>query len=161
VEQADSFARLPQQLLHDVVVKLRPIPGGLELPAVDDVAHEIDGVGFVMAQEVEQLVGLAAARPQMDVRQKQRSNPPRASREPFKHSSPCAWRAYQCFLLQTHDPRAGGAALAGNLLTPALTALLTDWIGRAGLSCRHTAAKPHPRLNRHVFDPMFERSVRP
>ena len=95
VEQADPFARLPQQLLHDVVVKLRPIPGGLELPAVDDVAHEIDGVGFVMAQEVEQLVGLAAARPQMDVRQKQRSNPPRASREPFKHSLPCAWRAYQ------------------------------------------------------------------
>jgi hypothetical protein len=48
-----------------------------------------------MAQEVEKLVGLAAARSEMDVRQKQRSNPPRASREPFKHSVSCASRAYQ------------------------------------------------------------------
>src|SRR5262249_56341528 len=95
VEQADSFARLPQQLLHDVVVKLRPIPGGLELPAVDDVAHAIDGVGFVMPHTVDKLVSLAAARSEMDVRQKQRSNPPRASREPFKHSVSCASRAYQ------------------------------------------------------------------
>ena len=29
VEQAHSLARLTQQLLHDIVVKLRPIPGGL------------------------------------------------------------------------------------------------------------------------------------
>jgi hypothetical protein len=48
-----------------------------------------------MAQEVEQLVGLATARSEMDVRQKQRSNPPRAARVPFKHALPCAWRAYQ------------------------------------------------------------------
>src|SRR5947209_809905 len=86
---------LAQQLLHDVVVKLRPIPSGPELPAVDDVAHQIDGLGFVMAQEVEKLLGLAAARSQMDIRQKQCSNPPRASRHSFKHPLSCAWRAYQ------------------------------------------------------------------
>ena len=80
VEYANPFARLAQQLLHDVVMKLRPIPSGPELPAVDDVAHQIDGLGFVMAQKVEKLLGLAAARSQMDIRQKQCSNPPRASR---------------------------------------------------------------------------------
>ena len=53
VEQADAFARLAQQLLHHVIVKLRPIPCGFQLPAVDDVAYEVDGVGFVMAQQIE------------------------------------------------------------------------------------------------------------
>jgi hypothetical protein len=53
---------LAQQLLHHVIVKLRPIPGGFQLPAVDDVAYEVDGVGFVKAQQIEQLVSLAAAR---------------------------------------------------------------------------------------------------
>jgi hypothetical protein len=59
-----------QQLLHDIVVKLRPIPGGFKLPAVNDVADEINGVGLVTAQQIEQLVSLAAARSEMDVRQK-------------------------------------------------------------------------------------------
>ena len=90
VEYANPFARLAQQLLHDVVMKLRPIPSGPELPAVDDVAHQIDGLGFVMAQKVEKLLGLAAARSQMDIRQKQCSNPPRASRHSFKHPLSCA-----------------------------------------------------------------------
>jgi hypothetical protein len=48
-----------------------------------------------MAQEVEKPVGLAAARSQMDIRQKQRSNPSRASRHSIKHPLSCAWRAYQ------------------------------------------------------------------
>src|SRR5262249_30617740 len=91
VDQANSFARLSQKFLYDVVVKLRPIPGRLELPAVDDVADEIDGLGFVMAKKVEKLVRLATAGSEMDVRQEQRSNPPRAARHPFKHSLSCAW----------------------------------------------------------------------
>ncbi len=70
VEQAHAFTRLTQQLLHDVVVKLRPIPGGFKLPAVNDVTDEINCVGFVTAQQIEELVGLAAARSEMDVRQK-------------------------------------------------------------------------------------------
>jgi len=97
VKQPDALARLPQQLLHDVIVKLRPIPRGLQLPAVDDIAHEIDGVGFVVAQEVEKLVRLAAARSEMDVRQKQRSNPAGLTRQPFRHPFSCARprRAYR------------------------------------------------------------------
>src|SRR5262249_34474440 len=58
-------------------------------------------------------------------------------------------------------PGGGAAARAATLRAPALTALVTDWRGRAGPSCRHEAVRPHTRLNRHVFDPMFERSVRP
>src|SRR6266545_798187 len=53
VEQAHAFPRLTQQLLHDVVVKLRPIPGGFKLPAVNDVTDEINCVGFVTARSEE------------------------------------------------------------------------------------------------------------
>ena len=67
VDDARALAGLPQQFLHDVVVRLRPIPGRAQRPAVDDVADEIDRFGFVTAEEVEQLVGLAAARSEMHV----------------------------------------------------------------------------------------------
>ncbi len=46
-------------------------------PAVDDVADQIDRLGFVMAEEVEQLVGLAAARAEMHVGDEQRAKPSR------------------------------------------------------------------------------------
>ena len=52
IDQAHALAGLPQKLLHHVVVALRPVPGGLELPAVDDVADEIDRVRLMPAQEV-------------------------------------------------------------------------------------------------------------
>ena len=38
-----------------------------QLPAVDDVADQIDRVGIVIAQEVEQAFGLAAARAEMNI----------------------------------------------------------------------------------------------
>ena len=72
VDHVRPFARLAQNLLDDVVMRLRPIPPALEPPAIDDVAHEIKPVGFVLAQEVEQEIGLAAGRAQMDVRQEDR-----------------------------------------------------------------------------------------
>ena len=43
-------------------------------PAVDDVADQEDRVGIVVAQEVEKPLGLAAARAEMDVGEKQRAN---------------------------------------------------------------------------------------
>jgi hypothetical protein len=49
-----ALARLAQQLLHHVVVRLRPVPAALELPAVDDVAHQVQGATARRAQEVEQ-----------------------------------------------------------------------------------------------------------
>ena len=45
VDDARALARLAQQLLHDVVVRLRPVPALLQPPAVDDVADEIDRLG--------------------------------------------------------------------------------------------------------------------
>ena len=44
-----------------------------EPPAVDDVADEIEIFGLVLLQEVEQHLGLAAARAQMDVREEDRA----------------------------------------------------------------------------------------
>ena len=66
-----------QQLLHHVVVRLRPIPGRAQRPAVDDVADEIDRLGVVMAEEIEQPVGLAAARAEVHVGDEQRAKPSR------------------------------------------------------------------------------------
>ena len=71
INDAGALAGLPQQLLHDVVVLLRPVPAGLQLPAVDDIADEIDGIGVVVTQEVEKLAGLAAARAEMHIGNKE------------------------------------------------------------------------------------------
>ena len=67
VDDARALARLAQQLLHHVVVALRPVPAALQAPAVDDVADQVDLVGVVVLQEIEQELGLAAARAQMNV----------------------------------------------------------------------------------------------
>src|SRR6185437_12464710 len=58
---------LAQDLVHDLAVDLGPEPAALELPAVDDVADEIEGLAGVSLQEVEQKLRLAAAGPQMDI----------------------------------------------------------------------------------------------
>src|SRR5437879_4047781 len=73
VDDARAFARLAQELLHHVVMSLRPVPSRAQLPAVDDVADEIDGVRVVAAQEVEQPLGLAAAGAEMDIREEERT----------------------------------------------------------------------------------------
>ena len=67
IDDARALARLAQQLLHHVVVALRPEPGALQAPAIDDVADQVDLVGVVVLQEIEQEFGLAAARPQMNI----------------------------------------------------------------------------------------------
>ena len=77
VDDARALARLAQKLLHHVVVRLRPVPARFQRPAVDDVADQIDRVGIVVAQEVEQLAGLTAARAEMDVGDEERAEVPR------------------------------------------------------------------------------------
>ena len=67
VDDAHALARLAQELLHDVVVGLRPEPARAQRPAVDDIADKVNGVGFVTAQEIEELFGLAAAGAKMHV----------------------------------------------------------------------------------------------
>ncbi len=63
-----ALARLAQDLLRHVVVRLRPEPTAPELPAVDDVAHQVQRVAFEAAQEGEQCGSLAARRAQVQIR---------------------------------------------------------------------------------------------
>ena len=67
VNDLGALARLAQHLLHEVVVRLRPVPAGLQRPAVNDIANQIDGVGVVAPEEVQQLLGLRAAGSKMHV----------------------------------------------------------------------------------------------
>ena len=67
VGDAGAFARFAQHFLHDVVMRAGPVPAALELPAVDDVAYQVKPVGFVVAQEVEQIFGLAAGCSQVNI----------------------------------------------------------------------------------------------
>ena len=60
---------LGEEGLDHVVVRLRPVPAAPDPPAVEDIAHEVVGVGFVATEEVEQQVRLASRRSEMDVRQ--------------------------------------------------------------------------------------------
>jgi len=67
VDDLRALARLAQHLLHDVVVRLRPEQAFFHGPAVDDVADQVQHVGLMMTQEVQQMLGLAAARTQVRV----------------------------------------------------------------------------------------------
>ncbi len=73
IDDAASLARLAQELLHHVVMRLRPVPVRLQRPAVDNVADQVDRVGLVPAKEVEQLAGLATAGAKMHVGNEERA----------------------------------------------------------------------------------------
>jgi hypothetical protein len=62
-----ALARLAQDLLDDVVVRLRPEPLAPQLPAVDDVAHQVQRLAFQVTQKVEQRLGPAAGRAEVHV----------------------------------------------------------------------------------------------
>jgi hypothetical protein len=61
-------------------VRLRPEQALFHRPAIDDVADEIEHVGLVVAQEVEQVLGLAAARAQVRVGDEDRAQALRSGR---------------------------------------------------------------------------------
>jgi hypothetical protein len=73
IDDLRAFSRLAQDLLHDVVVRLRPEPAFAKLPAVDDVADEIQVFRLVMPKEIEQIRRLAATRAEVDVGQPDRA----------------------------------------------------------------------------------------
>ena len=77
VDDTSTLARLTENFLHDVIVRLWPIPGGAQRPPVDDVADEINHFGVVMAEEIEELVGLTAARTKMHIGDEERTKPSR------------------------------------------------------------------------------------
>ena len=57
------------------VLEIQPAPTGFQLPAVDDIADQINGVGVVMAEKVEKPAALAAARAEKNVRDEERTEP--------------------------------------------------------------------------------------
>src|SRR5208282_2972319 len=68
VNDLSAFAGLAEDLLDDIVMFLGPeIPGRFQTPAIDDIAHEIKLIGFVVAEEIEQESGFASPSAQMDV----------------------------------------------------------------------------------------------
>jgi hypothetical protein len=73
VDDVHPLAGQAQDLLHHVVMGLRPVETALHLPAVDDVAHQIQRVAFQLADEVEQKLRLTAAGAEVDVGKEHRA----------------------------------------------------------------------------------------
>ncbi|EHP44079.1 hypothetical protein OR16_05342 [Cupriavidus basilensis OR16] len=48
---------------------LRPVPAAAQLPAIDDVADQVELVRFIVLEEIEQVIGLAARRAEVNVGQ--------------------------------------------------------------------------------------------
>ena len=71
VNETRALAHATHQLLQYVVVRLHPMRAAPHLPEIDDVAHQIDGLGLHTAEELEQLTGLASLGPEVDVRDEQ------------------------------------------------------------------------------------------
>jgi len=67
INDLGPLARQPEDLLHHVVVGLRPVPAAGQLPAVEDVADQVEPLALDVADEVEQELGLATLGAQMDV----------------------------------------------------------------------------------------------
>ncbi len=76
VDDLRALARLAQEGLHHVVVRLGPVPGTLEPPPVHDVADEIDLLGVVRGEESEQPLRLRRLGSEMHVRDEERAEMP-------------------------------------------------------------------------------------
>ena len=89
IDDARSLAALAQQFLDDVVVLLRPVPAAPQPPAVDDVADEVDRLGVVTAQEIEEQPRLTALATEVDVGEEEGAEMPWLC--PIKHrrGTPC------------------------------------------------------------------------
>jgi len=62
-----ALAGATQQLLDHVVVSLRPVPFATQLPAINDVSHQVEGLAGVVLEEFEQRSGLASRGAQVQV----------------------------------------------------------------------------------------------
>ena len=63
-----SLAGGSQQLLQNVVVGLRPVNTAANFPQVYDVSDQVNGVGRVVLDEMQQGFGLCGLCSEMDVR---------------------------------------------------------------------------------------------
>ena len=76
IDHPRAMLGLLEDAPHHVVVAGRPVPALAQLPAVDDVADEVEGLALGRLEKVEEQFGVAAGRTEMDV-----GNPNRAQRE--------------------------------------------------------------------------------
>ena len=72
IDDTHPFARHAQDLLHHIIMGLRPIPTAFQFPTINNVANQIKGLTVEDADKVEQQLRLTAARAQMDVGNKGR-----------------------------------------------------------------------------------------
>ena len=68
VDHPCPFARFAQDFLYDIAVRLGPVAPPAQRPDVDQVADQIQRFELMVAEELEQSSGLAAAGAQMHVR---------------------------------------------------------------------------------------------
>ncbi len=66
-DHACAGIHLAQQFCDHPALRVRPVPAALELPAIDDVAHQKQRVARIAREEIGEHLGLAAARAQMGV----------------------------------------------------------------------------------------------
>ena len=69
-----AVARPPQDLLHDRILRCAPVDAAAHRPEIDDVAHEVEILRRIFAQEIDQALSLAGAGPEVDVREKDGTN---------------------------------------------------------------------------------------
>ena len=62
-----------EEFLNDSILVARPVNAAAHRPEIDDVSHQVEIAGFVVAQEREQSFRLAGTRAEMDVRQENRA----------------------------------------------------------------------------------------
>jgi hypothetical protein len=56
--ETHTLAHAAEQLLHHIVVRLRPVRTPLDAPEVDDIADQIDEVRLAVAEKIDQPLGL-------------------------------------------------------------------------------------------------------
>src|SRR5580698_7912215 len=66
-DYASAAIDLCQDFGHDAILRLVPVPAALELPTIDDVAHQKESAAFIVRQEIGKRFRLAAACAQMSV----------------------------------------------------------------------------------------------
>jgi hypothetical protein len=76
IDDAGALSRLAEELLHDVIAALRPVPVALQAPAVDDIADQKKRISFMITQEIEEKIGSGGLGTQMHVRNEKRSEMP-------------------------------------------------------------------------------------
>src|SRR5205085_9875782 len=67
VNDRHAFARFSQNFLDHVVVLLRPVAAASQLPDVDQITDDIEFLAIVIAQKLEDRLGVARPSSEMNV----------------------------------------------------------------------------------------------